>query len=309
MRPARILLLVLALVAGGLAAWLATRGDGPAPQIPVTETIEEARVQILVAKDAIGIAERLGPTNVEWQDWPEGAVRPEYITNTAMPNATTELSGTVVRFEFFPGEPIRNDKLIQTDQGYLSAVLAKGMRGVSIGVNATASSGGFIVPNDRVDVILTRDTAAGQLSQVILANVRVLAIGQRLGEKGTTGAPADPENPRAEIFSDQTIATLELSPGQAETLINAAATGSLSLTLRSVADFNEAAGTAQQSTNQPIRVIRYGQEASVLSGSTSSNDTTAQISPASVAPQLFIAPGGAYTDLVAPPPMTPSTTQ
>jgi pilus assembly protein CpaB len=223
-----------------------------------------------------------------------------------MPDAVTELAGTVARFEIFPGEPIRDDKLVHSDQGYLSAVLAKGMRGVSIPVSATAGSGGFIVPNDRVDVVLTRSSSAGQLSQVILSNVKVLAIGQRLGEKGTTGAPADPANPRAEMFSDQTIATLELDPAQAETLINAAATGSLSLTLRSVADFNEVAGT-QKSTNQPIKVIRYGQEASVLSGATGPEQGAAAelAQAATTAPQLYVAPSRT-PEFVPPAPMAPS---
>jgi pilus assembly protein CpaB len=276
MKPGRIILLIVALIAGGLAAYLATSGGGPAPEVVTqTEVVEEAKVQILVAKEAIGMAERLSATNTEWQDWPEGSVRPEYVTIAAMPNAQTDLAGTVARFEFFPGEPIREDKLIHSEQGYLSAVLAKGMRGVSIRVNANSSSGGFIVPNDRVDVVLTRGSPAGQISQVILFNVRVLAIGQRLGEKGATGAPADPDNPRAEIFSDQTIATLELDPSQAETLINAAAIGELSLTLRSVADFNEAVDSVKRSTNEPIRVIRYGNEASVLTSATN----TASIDP------------------------------
>ena len=302
MRPGRILLLVLALVAGGLAAWLATSNRDPGPAVVTTEVIEEAKVQILVAKESIGMAERLSPANTEWQDWPEGSVRGEYITIAAMPNAQTDLAGTVARFEFFPGEPIREDKLVHTEQGYLSAVLAPGMRGVSIGVSATAGSGGFIVPNDRVDVVLTRDSVAGDVSQVILSNVRVLAIGQRLGETGTTGAPADPDNPRAEIFVDQTIATLELDPAQSETLINAAAVGNLSLTLRSIADFNEAGGMVKRSTNQPIRVIRYGNEASVLSGATATAaaDPEPEPQPGFVDPNSFrptIAPAGALTSM------------
>ena len=286
MKPARILLLVIALVAGGLAAWLATQGgnDAPVQQAQAPQVVEEAKVQIVVAKTAIGMAERLNALNIEWIDWPESSLRDEYVTAANNPNAITELAGAVARFEFFPGEPIRQDKLVHTDQGYLSAVLAKGMRGVSIPVSSASASGGFIVPNDRVDVILTQASQAGQISQVILGNVRVLAIGQRLGEKGATGAPADPENPRAEIFSDSTIATLELDPGQAETLINATSLGRLSLTLRSVADFNEAADANRKSSNQPIKVIRYGNEAAVLSGATS----TASAQPQQVDPAEFM---------------------
>lgn len=273
MRPARIILLLVALVAGGLAAYLATRGDGePAPAQVTTTTIAEPVEQVLVAATEIGVAERLSVTNVSWQAWPEGALRSDYVTRSSMPDAPQELTGTVARFEFFTGEPIRESKLVRAEQGYLSAVLTKGMRGVSIPVAAASGSGGFIVPNDRVDVILTRGSAAGDISETILANVKVLAIGQRLGEVGTTGAPADPENPRAEVFTDRTIATLELDPGQAETLINSVAIGQLSLALRSVADFNDAGGAPISNSNQPIRLIRYGAEASVLAGTGSSSD-------------------------------------
>ena len=154
---------------------------------------------MLVAKDAIGVAERLSADNVEWIDWPESAVRDDYVTIDAMPDAPTELAGAVARFEFFPGEPIRELKLVRADQGYLSAVLEKGKRGVSFAVDRTsrpraASSS----PTTSVDIILTQDVRGGQVSRTLLSNVKVLALGQRLGEVGGTGAPADPENPRAE---------------------------------------------------------------------------------------------------------------
>src|SRR5690606_27119925 len=107
MRPARIVLLVVALVAGGLAAFLVTRGGTPAPpQAEVTtQLIEEAKTQVLVAKVPIGVGERLSAAVLEWQDWPQGALRAEYVTITAMPNAPPDLKDAVARFEFFPGEP------------------------------------------------------------------------------------------------------------------------------------------------------------------------------------------------------------
>ena len=268
MRVSRILLLLVALLAGGLAAYLATRGGGQPDNAPPTQVVQEARAQILVAKAPIGVGERLSDLNLEWQDWPEGALRAEYITAAATPEAITDMKGAVARFEFFPGEPIRQEKLVRTDQGYLSAVLAKGMRGVSIAVTPESASGGFIVPNDPVDVILARNTANGDISETILANVRVLAINTRLGELGATGAPTDPNNPRAEVFAEAAIATLELDPGQAETVVNAGQLGKLSLSLRSIVDFAEAPGTSDTQRNAPIRLIRYGLEASVMAGTT-----------------------------------------
>ncbi|MCR6670265.1 Flp pilus assembly protein CpaB [Devosia ginsengisoli] len=285
MKPARIILLVVALVAGGLAAFLVTRGGGaPAPQQVVqTELVQEARTQILVAKAPIGVGERLGPATLEWQDWPEGAVRSEYVTISAMPNAPVDLKDAVARFEFFPGEPIREAKLVRADQGYLSAVLSEGMRGVSVGVSAASSAGGFVVPNDHVDVVLTRQTAAGQQSEVILSNVRVLAIGTRLGEMGTSGGQEDPNAPAPTpvTFANSTIATLELDPAQAETLINASTRGQLTLTLRSVVDFNKTTVAETPNSNQTVRLIRFGKEQSILAGAnpTLVGQQTVEMSP------------------------------
>lgn len=270
MRPARIILLLVALVAGSLAAFLVTRGGRtPAPTTEVvTQVVEEAKAQILVAKGPIGVGERLNSERVEWQDWPEGALRPEYVTVAAMPDAPAQLTGAVARFEFFPGEPIREAKLVRADQGYLSAVLAPGKRGVSVTVTAASSAGGFVVPNDHVDVLLTTSSEVGQRSEVILSNVRVLAIGKRLGEMGVTGGDetGTAESPTPITFDNSTIATLELDPAQAETLVNASTRGQLSLTLRSVADFN-GTDASPATANQAVRLIRYGKEQSVLAGS------------------------------------------
>ncbi len=266
----RVLLLLVALIAGGLAAFLATRGAPPPaqqdPQAPAI--IEEARVKVLVATAPIGVGERLSTSNMTWMDWPQNALREDYIQEAAMPDALTEMQGTVTRFEIFEGDPIRQRKLIKTDQGYLSAVLDKGMRGVSITVSADSASGGFIVPNDHVDVVLTRSTENGVQAETVVANVRVLAINTRLGEVGQTGAPEDPANPRAEIFADTAIATLQLDPAQAETLINASQLGKLSLMLRSIVDFNATGPTDTTQRNAPIRVIRRGVQSNVMAGTT-----------------------------------------
>jgi pilus assembly protein CpaB len=139
---------------------------------------------------------------------------------------------------------------------------------VSVGVSAVSSAGGFVVPNDHVDVLLTTQTQSGQQSEVILSNVRVLAIGARLGEMGATGGQEDPNSPAPTpvTFDNATIATLELTPGQAETLINASTLGQLSLALRSVVDFNNNAAADAPKSNQAVRLIRFGKEQSVLTG-------------------------------------------
>lgn len=284
MRMSRILLLVVALVAGGLAAFLATRTpEAPVPAQPLDpKVIEEARVQVLVATAPIGVGQRLSGTNIQWRDWPQGAVLDDYVTKEAMPEALSEMTGTVARFEIFSGDPIRQQKLVKSDQGYLSAVLAKGMRGVSIGINAESASGGFVVPNDHVDVVLTRETAEGPRAETIVANVRVLAIDKRLGEVGKSAGQKDgEEDPDAKVFSSSAIATLELDPGQAETVINATQMGRLSLALRSIVDFGKNADDSAGGTrNAAIRVIRYGVQQNVVTGTSGGP----QVDPAAYSP-------------------------
>src|SRR5690606_22319112 len=135
MRPSRIVLLLVAIIAGGLAAYLATRsGDRPVEVVSAPEVIEEQKTKVLVAIAPIGVGERLSERTIGWQDWPEGAVRTDYISELTTPDALDQLSGVIARFEIFPGEPILEQKLVRSEQGYLSAVLESGKRAVSIPV-------------------------------------------------------------------------------------------------------------------------------------------------------------------------------
>ena len=315
MKPARIILLLIALVAGGLAAYLATRGQAPSPQLEIanTQTVNESNTQVLVAATPIGVGERLSATALRWQDWPEGALLPQYVTIESMPDALTELTGAVARFEIFSGEPIRSERLVRSEQGYLSAVLEKGMRGVSINVSTATGAGGFIVPNDRVDVVLTRNNGVGEMSETILSNVKILAIGLRLGEVGITGGQESAEDVAAKTFSSDTIATLELTPEQSERIINAEALGDLSLTLRSITDFTPdpiTLATEKKSNSTTVRLIRFGQETAVLpsgnySGALASTSDAgafdpAPVNPADLVPQFSIAPTISPVPMAAP---------
>lgn len=275
MKPTSIVLLLVALIAGGLAAFLATQQSGPTRVVSgPTQVIEEAKTQVLVATGPIGVGQRLSGDTVQWRDWPEGAVRPEYITIAATPEALTEITGAVARFEIFPGDPIIEQKLVRTGQGYMSAVLDKGKRGISVAVEAASASGGFIVPNDRVDVVSSRASATGLISETIVRNVKVLAIDLRLGETGTTGAAPDPDNPNT-AFQATSIATLELDPQQGEAVINAAQVGTVSLALRSIADFAPGSDDQMsQKNNQNIRLIRFGTDTTVVAGQNDEPEVT-----------------------------------
>ena len=292
MRPARILLLLVALIAGGLAAYLATRGSGtPAPTIVVQQAAAPKVVpatRVLVAKAPIGVGQRLTADLVDWQPWPGDAVRAEYITSEKSPDAAKDIAGTIARFEIFTGEPILDSKLVHTNQGVLSAVLEPGMRGVSIPVTAASGSGGFIIPNDRVDVVVTTGSSSAAVSQVVLSDVKVLAIGARLGQTGKTGQAQDGDSSgegggasgSTKVFSNS-IATLELSPPQADALINASATGKISLVLRSVADFNKGGSGAAPDQNQTVKIVRFGHAQNVMAGA---DQAQATIAPAAYTP-------------------------
>lgn len=292
MKPARILLLAVAIIAGGLAAFLATRGGDPAPD-PIqakSEIVAEVKRQVLVASTDIGMGQRLTEAQVEWQDWPEGAVREEYITSQALPDARQQIEGTVARFEIFAGEPIRQAKLVRTSQGYLSAVIDPGMRAVSVSVSTESGAGGFIVPNDRVDVVQTYRGDSGTASRTILANIRVLAIGQRLGELGATSGNPDPGDPQAQMFVGDTVATLEMSPAQSESIIGAAANGELVLVLRSVADFFPDGNEVIAQNSQSIRLIRFGEQTDITSTTPEQIATIAPASALSAPNPTLIAP-------------------
>jgi pilus assembly protein CpaB len=227
MKPARLIVLGVAVTAGA-AAFLLSGGERvPAPiQIvrPVSETVD-----ILVAKGDIAVGRAVVPDDLTWQAWPIAAAGPLFIRRTDRPNGLEEFKGAVARAPFIAGEPIREQKLVRADgAGFLSAILPAGMRAISTEISAETGAGGFILPNDRVDVILTRREQQGGsdsiTSDTILRNVRILAIDQTVEEKGGQ-----------KVVVGKT-ATLELGPQQAETLALSRQRGTLSLALRSLAD-------------------------------------------------------------------------
>ena len=250
LKPTRLILVAVALLAGGLAAWLALGRQAEPPPAPVMEQAEPApaapMVDVLVAKAAIRVGTRLTPDLLEWQKWPEATVRAEYLTSAAAPDAMSQYAGSVARAELLAGEPIRPEKLGQAGAGYLSAILEPGKRAVAVPINPRSASGGFVMPNDRVDVVLT----TGQDSRTILEDVRVLAIDARLGSPDAQAANANPEE---SVLTGDALATLELDPPQAELLISAS-NGQLSLVLRPTADTRAPEDAARRAVNQNIRL-------------------------------------------------------
>ena len=250
--PSRVILIAVALIAGGVAAYLAATLQPPPPPPPevVREVVSMPTTRVLVASKPILLGERVSASALEWTEWPEAALRPEFITDAAQPGAATDMTGAVARAEITAGEPILPGKLVHADGSYLAGMLGAGMRGVSVPVTAESASGGFIAPNDRVDVISTRVNATGQYTETILRNVRVLALNKKLAKESEEDGEADPS---AAAFSGKALATLELSEKQAELVVNALATGQLTLVIRAITDTEDAATAEQRAANQVIR--------------------------------------------------------
>ena len=254
MNRARIVVLTVAICAGGIAAYLASGSDSaPPPAAPVAQL---PTTDVLVAKNDIGLGQTLKPDDVQWQTWPTATASPTFIRRNERPDGATQVTGSIARAPFIQGEPIRDQKLVKADgSGFMAAILPTGMRAISTEISPETGAGGFILPNDRVDVLLTRrlknPDQGGQdivSSEILLTNVRVLAIDQ---------APKEKDGQNAVV--GKTV-TLELDSAQTKVLSSGRQAGTLSLALRSIADVKTTEITLDESA-QPrdgVSIIRYG---------------------------------------------------
>ncbi|MDP9085152.1 MAG: Flp pilus assembly protein CpaB [Pseudomonadota bacterium] len=247
MNRVQIAVLGVTVMAFGGAYALFNFSQGPAPQAilvaPRMDTDE-----VLVAARDLAMGTQLAEPDFTWQKWPTQALSELMIKKSEGAQAIENVKGAVTRNSFLQGEPMRRDKLIKgPNSGFLSAILPSGMRAVAINIDqgGGASAGGFILPNDRVDVIrVYRDEEQTKQrgvevngAQTILTNVRILAIAQSIQEKGTD---------KGTVLG--ATATLELTPEQAELIVlaqRAGGAGNLHLTLRSMLD----AGGKTESVN------------------------------------------------------------
>jgi pilus assembly protein CpaB len=245
MKTARIVVLIVAIAAGGLAALLAGRsGKVAAPQQAQANVTD-----VLVAKTEIPLGQPLRAVDLEWQAWPT-SVASSFIRKQDRPDALEKLAGYVARAPFVPGEPIRDAKIADPKGGgVMAAILPAGARAISTQISPETGAGGFILPNDRVDVIVTKKQVNDRnndhmVSETILSDVRVLAIDQTLEEK----------NGQKVVIGK--TATLELTSGQSETLALAQRTGTISLALRSIVDIGRKPQEIE--TAAAMTVVRFG---------------------------------------------------
>ncbi|WP_448663602.1 Flp pilus assembly protein CpaB [Sphingomonas sp. CJ20] len=233
----RVILLVGALLVATLTAFMARSlmvgtpapiaGANPSAATPENTT------EVLVATRALPVGTILDAQAVKFVAWPKELIEGAYFLKSAGDPA--KLQGTVVRYSIPAGQPITQGALVKPgDRGFLAAALAPGMRAVTVPVSAQSSVAGFVFPGDRIDLVLTQSVAGGgdgpplKASETIMRNLRVLATDQR------TDKQTD-ENGKT-VVSTYSNVTIEATPKIAEKIAVAQTLGTLSLSLRSIAD-------------------------------------------------------------------------
>ena len=292
MKPARIIVICIAAVAAiGLALVVRAMGSssGEPTAVAAAAAVEtRSMAKVLVAARDLQPGQRLTEGDMAWKDWPVDEVNPAFITDGSVPldaaeaeaarpegavasvtraaanlaggGAKADYVGSVVRDPILAGEPIVGRKIVRAgDSGYMAADLEPGMRAMAIRGTVETAAGGFILPGDRVDVVLTRETNLSNVgaqegdrsrftSATVMRNIKVLAIDQstRAGEDAQAVVGA--------------TATLEVSPADTEALALAKSEGELSLVLRSYADTGGPSGAVTSGRREvsAVRVYRGG---------------------------------------------------
>ncbi len=283
MGAARLLIVLAIAAVAAIALALLVRsmsaGHKPPPVAPVAQVVQQPMTRVLVAKQDLKVADRISADNVAWELWPTGSINPVYITGGVAPPQTNNLAlqatnalvnvergdaalqtvaGALVREPITKNEPITESKLVRGDGSFMAVKLPSGMRAMSVPITAESDAGGFVLPGDRVDVVLnvkgqpgSTDPAHTPSSRLVMRNILVLAIDQNTNTK--------PE--QASMVG--ATATLQIPSTDVDALSRAQNQGDLTLILRSYADANGPSGRVGPSTSldmgDVVRVYRSGQ--------------------------------------------------
>ena len=235
MNVKKVALLVGALVIAVVTAVMAKNmftGAG-APSAAAAQAVPTGP-KILVARKALPVGTIVDQESLSFQAWPKELVQNAYYQEGTPEADMTKLLGTVVRNPITAGQPITRGALVgPNDRGFLAAALSPGMRAVTVPVSTTSGVAGFVFPGDRVDVLLTQEVAGGgdgpalKVTETIVRNLRILATDQRIDSKDEEGKTV------VRAFS---MVTVEATPRLAEKIAVSQSLGTLSLSLRSIAD-------------------------------------------------------------------------
>lgn len=233
----KLILLISALVIAALTAFLARSmfAGSAAPVAKAVAAPVPTGPKVLVATRALPVGTLITAESLRYQPWPEELVEEAYFTegNEEQPNLE-KLVGTVVRVAITAGQPVTTGSLVSPgDRGFLAAALGPGMRAISIPLRASSDVSGFVFPGDRVDLFLTqtvpvREGEPLRVAETIVRNVRILATDQ-------SPTTATDENGNTVVRKFKTV-TVEVTPRIAEKLTVAQSIGTISLSLRALAD-------------------------------------------------------------------------
>lgn len=274
----RLIVILIAVLAGGGAGWLALEATWREPALQDTIVVEAPKVDVLTPRLDLMRGAKLDKSLLIWASWPADRVSPGMILKDEQPDAISDLSGSVLRSNLYAGEPVRSQHLSKNAGGFMSMVLQPGTRGVGIQISDDKTAGGFVLPNDRVDVLHTvvrdvdRDGTATGTTRTILTNIRVLAIGQTSFDQGALIETVPADDTTATDADESTLtgttATLEVTAEQAEILMAAAASGQLALALRAADDFGlsgvgdlamlEGMAPVQEQSAPPVEIAEVG---------------------------------------------------
>ena len=224
---ALVIAVITAVMAKNMFAGAGAQQAAAAPAVPLGP-------KILVAKKALTVGTIIDPDSFTLQPWPKELMQSAYYVEGQPDSDPKKLLGTVVRYQITAGQPVTRGSLVgPQDRGFLAAALGAGMRAITVPVNASAGVAGFVFPGDHIDMVLTQQVQGGgdgpalKVSETIVRNVRVLATDQRVSEKNDDG--------KTEVKTFSNV-TLEVTPRIAEKVAVAQSMGTLSLSLRSIAD-------------------------------------------------------------------------
>jgi pilus assembly protein CpaB len=224
---ALVIAVITAVMAKNMFAGAGSQQAAAAQAVPVGP-------KVLVAKKALPVGTIIDADSLTFQPWPKELMQSAYYVESQPDGDPKKLLGTVVRYQITAGQPVTRGSLVgPQDRGFLAAALGPGMRAITVPVNVNAGVAGFVFPGDHVDMVLTQTVDGGgdgpplKVSETIIRNLRVLATDQRITDKDDDGKT------QVKTFSN---VTLEVTPRIAEKIAVAQSLGSLSLSLRSIAD-------------------------------------------------------------------------
>ena len=237
------------IIAGGAFLWMRGQaGSNQAVSAAAVQSPVASKTQVLVAKRDLMVGERITTDSLGWQDWPTtGTTSVAFFVQSKNPDALKLFENAIVRQEMVTGEPVTDKKVVAVGAATssMAALLTPGMRATAVAITPDSGVAGFVLPNDRVDIVLTRElqvqangqTRARTVTSTILENVRVLAIDQAVAQAKDQKSMAG------------STATLELTATDAEKLRLADKLGEISLMLRGYAD---AAGPTLARVDSPV---------------------------------------------------------